>query len=86
NIGRRSTARARSVQGASDLFNRRRLRSLGTITTRANWTSHSRAEKTYRCMNVPLEVYVDLVDAESKDEFFHDNIEDRLVHTAVKAG
>ena len=39
--------------------------------------------KTYRYVNVPLEVYVDLIDAESKGEFFNHNIKDVFVHTAV---
>jgi hypothetical protein len=39
--------------------------------------------KTYRYLNVPLEVYVDFIDAESKGEFFNDNIKDSFVHAAV---
>jgi hypothetical protein len=42
--------------------------------------------QTYRYLNVPLEVYVDFIDAESKGEFFNDNIKDTFVHTAVRAG
>jgi KTSC domain len=41
--------------------------------------------KTYRYLNVPLEVYVDFIDAESKGGFFNDNIKDAFVHTAVRS-
>jgi hypothetical protein len=41
--------------------------------------------KTYRYLSVPLEVYVDFIDAESKGEFFNDNIKDTFVHTAVRS-
>jgi KTSC domain-containing protein len=42
--------------------------------------------QTYRYLNVPVEVYVDFIDAESKGEFFNDNVKDTFVHTAVRAG
>jgi hypothetical protein len=32
--------------------------------------------KTYRYLNVPLDVYIDLLDAESKGAFFNDTIKD----------
>jgi hypothetical protein len=41
--------------------------------------------RTYRYLSVPLEVYVDFIDAESKGEFFNDNIKDTFVHTAVSS-
>jgi hypothetical protein len=39
--------------------------------------------KAYRYLDVPLEVYIDFIDAESKGEFFNDNIKDTFVHSAV---
>jgi hypothetical protein len=36
--------------------------------------------KTYRYLNVPLEVYVALLEAGSKDEFLNDSIKDEFVH------
>jgi len=41
--------------------------------------------KTYRYLNVPLEVYVDFIGAESKGEFFNDNIKDTFVHAAERS-
>ena len=42
--------------------------------------------KTYRYLNVPLETYVALLDAESKGEFFNDNIKDEFVYAEVRNG
>jgi hypothetical protein len=39
--------------------------------------------KTYRYLQVPLDVYVDLIDAESKGEFLNDNIKDTFVCAEV---
>ncbi len=39
--------------------------------------------KTYRYLRVPLEIYDGLLDAESKGEFFNDNIKDAFVHSEV---
>jgi hypothetical protein len=41
--------------------------------------------KTYRYLNVPLETYVDFLDAESKGEFFNDNIKDEFVYAEVRS-
>jgi KTSC domain-containing protein len=38
--------------------------------------------ETYRYLNVPLEVYVDFLDAESKGEFFNNNIKNTFVCTS----
>jgi KTSC domain len=40
--------------------------------------------KTYRYLNVPLEVYVALLDAGSKNEFFNDSIKDEFAHEEVR--
>jgi hypothetical protein len=40
--------------------------------------------KAYRYLNVPLEVYVAFIDAESKGQFFDSNIKDTFVHTTVR--
>jgi KTSC domain len=39
--------------------------------------------KTYRYLEVPLEIYDGLLDAESKGEFFNDNIKDEFVYSEV---
>jgi hypothetical protein len=39
--------------------------------------------KTYRYLHVPPEVYDGLLDAESKGEFFDENIKDDLVYCEV---
>jgi hypothetical protein len=39
--------------------------------------------KTYRYLQVPPEVYDGLLDAESKGEFFNDNIKDAFAHSEV---
>ena len=39
--------------------------------------------KTYRYLNVPAEVYDGLLEAESKGEFFNDNIKDDFVYSEV---
>jgi hypothetical protein len=39
--------------------------------------------KTYRYLHVPVEVYDGLLDAESKGEFFNDNIKDSFVYSEV---
>jgi hypothetical protein len=41
--------------------------------------------KTYRYLHVPLEIYVDLLDAESKGEYFNDNIKDVFVCAEVRS-
>ena len=41
--------------------------------------------KTYRYLDVPLEIYVGLLDAESKGEFFNDAIKDEFVYGAVSS-
>lgn len=40
--------------------------------------------KTYRYLNVPVEIYVELLDAESKGEFFNENIRDAFVFAEVR--
>jgi KTSC domain len=40
--------------------------------------------KTYRYLHVPLEIYVDLLDAESKGAYFNDNIKDVFVYAEVR--
>ena len=40
--------------------------------------------KTYRYLNVPPEVYDGLLDAESKGEFFNQNIKDDFVSSEVR--
>jgi hypothetical protein len=40
--------------------------------------------KTYRYLEVPLEIYDGLLDAESKGEFFNDNIKDAFVYSEVR--
>jgi hypothetical protein len=42
--------------------------------------------KTYRYLNVPLDVYVAFIGAKSKGEFFNDNIKDTFVGATVRAG
>lgn len=39
--------------------------------------------KTYRYSNVPLEVYVGLLDAGSKGEYFNDNIKDAFAFAEI---
>ena len=39
--------------------------------------------KTYRYLEVPAEVYDELLDARSKGEFFNDNIKDEFVYCEV---
>jgi len=39
--------------------------------------------KTYRYLHVPLEIYVDLLDAESKGGYFNDCIKDEFVGAEV---
>jgi len=39
--------------------------------------------KTYRYLNVPAEVYDGLLEAESKGEFFNENIKDDFVYCEV---
>jgi hypothetical protein len=39
--------------------------------------------KTYRYLEVPPEIYDGLLDAESKGEFFNENIKDDFVYTEV---
>jgi len=41
--------------------------------------------RTYRYLNVPLEVYVAFIDAESKGKFFNDNIENAFVCGTVRS-
>jgi hypothetical protein len=40
--------------------------------------------KVYRYASVPLAIYVDLLDAESKGEFFNANIKDVFPYVEVK--
>ena len=40
--------------------------------------------KTYRYLQVPAEIYDGLLDAESKGEFFNDNIKDAFVYSEVR--
>jgi hypothetical protein len=40
--------------------------------------------KTYRYLEVPVEIYEGLLDAESKGEFFNDNIKDEFVFAEVR--
>jgi hypothetical protein len=40
--------------------------------------------KIYRYQNVPLELYIELLDAESKGAFFNDNIKDEFVSSEVR--
>ena len=40
--------------------------------------------KIYRYAGVPLATYVDLLDAESKGEFFNENIKDMFPYVEVK--
>jgi hypothetical protein len=42
--------------------------------------------KTYRYLNVPLEIHVDLLDAESRGEYFNDNIKDAFLFAEVTSG
>ena len=39
--------------------------------------------KTYRYLNVPLEVYLALLETGSKDEFFNNSIKDEFAHEEV---
>jgi hypothetical protein len=39
--------------------------------------------KTYRYADVPLEIYLGLLDAESKGEYFNDTIKDAFACTEV---
>jgi hypothetical protein len=41
--------------------------------------------KTYRYLHVPLEIYDELLDAESKGEFFNENIKDSFVCSEVRS-
>jgi hypothetical protein len=41
--------------------------------------------KTYRYLEVPAEIYDGLLDAESKGEFFNDNIKDAFVYREVRS-
>jgi hypothetical protein len=40
--------------------------------------------KTYRYLEVPVEIYEGLLDAESKGEFFNDNIKEEFVFAEVR--
>jgi hypothetical protein len=42
-----------------------------------------KGSKTYRYFDVPLEIYVEFLDAESKGQFFNDNIKDRFEYREV---
>jgi hypothetical protein len=42
--------------------------------------------KTYRYLNVPLEVYVDFIAAGSKDEYFNRNIKNAFAQAAARRG
>jgi hypothetical protein len=39
--------------------------------------------KTYRYLDVPLEIYIDFIDAESKGDYFNNNIKDAFAHAMV---
>ena len=39
---------------------------------------------TYRYLNVPLKVYIDLLNAQSKDEFVNENIKDEFACSEVR--
>jgi hypothetical protein len=41
--------------------------------------------KTYRYLEVPAEIYDGLLDAESKGEYFNDNIKDAFVYSEVRS-
>jgi hypothetical protein len=41
--------------------------------------------KTYRYLQVPSEIYDGLLDAESKGEFFNDNVKDAFVFSEVRS-
>jgi KTSC domain len=41
--------------------------------------------KIYRYREVPAEIYDGLLDAESKGEFFNDNIKDAFVYSEVRS-
>ena len=41
--------------------------------------------KIYRYLEVPAEIYDGLLDAESKGEFFNDNIKDAFVYSEVRS-
>jgi hypothetical protein len=41
--------------------------------------------KTYRYLEVPVEIYDGLLDAGSKGEFFNDNIKDAFVYGEVRS-
>jgi hypothetical protein len=41
--------------------------------------------KIYRYQNVLLQLYIDLLDAESKGEFFNDNIKDEFACSEVRS-
>jgi hypothetical protein len=41
--------------------------------------------KTYRYLEVPLDIYDGLLDAESKGGFFNDNIKDEFVYCEVRS-
>jgi hypothetical protein len=41
--------------------------------------------RTYRYFGVPLEIYVDLLDAESKGQFFNDRIKNAFAFAEVKS-
>ena len=41
--------------------------------------------KTYRYLEVPVEIYDGLLDAGSKGEFFNDNIKDAFVYSEVRS-
>jgi hypothetical protein len=41
--------------------------------------------KTYRYLEVPSDIYDGLLDAESKGEFFNDNIKDEFVYCEVRS-
>ena len=41
--------------------------------------------KIYRYLGVPSEIYDELLDAESKGEFFNENIKDSFVYSEVRS-
>lgn len=41
--------------------------------------------KTYRYLGVPLEIYVEFLDAGSKGQFFNDNIKDSFAYAEVRS-
>jgi hypothetical protein len=83
----------KAIHGTREERSGRYQRVQSTMMTSVRYDSDARAlditlvsSKTYRYLNVPLEIYVGLLGAGSKGEFFNSNIKDAFSFTEVTNG